>query len=459
MAEKAKFDLTQGKVSFHVLRMLGPFAIAVIALISTGIVDTIYLGRLSDPDRPNIGVWALAALGFAYPLTFLGNSANIGLGAGTMSAVSRAFGQGDSERARRHGAAAILMAVTVMLGLVSLMLLVMPNVLPMMGASGEILHMAQSYLAISLPGLVVISVATTCNNILRAGGEAALPSSIMIFGAVVNIILDPFLIYGWGPFPRLEVQGAAIATLSGNICAALFGFYIAFFHRKIISFANMTFGSIQRAWAIIGRVGIPAAITNIVVPLAAAIAVTIIARNLDTIEVAAFTVAGRAELISVGVLYALSACIGAITGQNGGAGKTERVRETFKFCFWICVVWSTVMAVVLAIFAPQIAGLFSTDDAVVAATLPYFYIVPITIFGYGFVFVSAAGFNALGRPSYGLIYTIIRSLILYVAFIYIGVHYDGLRGAFFGIAAANVISGIIACGWSLLKVPMTAKES
>lgn len=459
MATGAKVNLTEGKVSSHVLRMLGPFSIAIIALISTGIVDTIYLGRLTDAARPNLGVMALAAVGFAFPLTFLGNSANIGLGAGTMSAMSRALGQGDTEKARRHGAAAILMGLMVMAILVSLMVFALPHVLSAMGAEGEIKSMATQYALISFPGLVIVSVAMMSNNILRAGGEAALPSSIMILGAFINIILDPFLIFGWGPFPRMEVQGAALATLIGNTIAAGFGFSIVLFHRKAISFAEMTIGSIKRAWKVIGSVGVPAAGTNIIVPLAATIAVTIVARSLTTVDVAAFTVASRAELISVGMLYALSACIGAITGQNGGAGLTDRVRDTFKFCYWICIVWSTLMAVILALFAPQIAGVFSNDAEVVAKTIPYFYIVPVTIFAYGFVFISAAGFNALGRPGYGLVYTIIRSLLLYVAFIYIGVQMDGLRGAFFGMAGANIISGLIAASWSMTKAPMTAKKS
>jgi len=257
----------------------------------------------------------------------------------------------------------------------------------------------------------------------------------------------------------MEIQGAALATLTGNTTGAIFGFYIVFFHRKAIAFTGMTFGSMKRAWKIIGSVGLPAAGTNIIVPLSAAIAVAIIARSLTTEDVAAFTVASRSEMISVGLLYALSACIGAITGQNGGAGLIDRVRDTFKFCFLICIVWSTFMAIVLAIFAPQIAGIFTTDADVVAKTIPYFYIVPITIFGYGFVFVSAAGFNALGRPQYGLIYTIIRSLILYVVLIYIGVQLDGLRGAFIGMAGANLLSGFIAAGWSLKRAPMTAKKS
>ena len=137
---------------------------------------------------------------------------------------------------------------------------------------------------------------------------------------------------------------------------------------------------------------------------------------------AAFTVASRAELISVGLLYALSACIGAVTGRNGGAGKIDRVRSAFRVSYLICIIWSTIMALLFALFAAQIAGLFTSDAILIEKIRPYFYIVPITIFGYGFVFVSAAGLNALGRPMYGLIYTIIRSLILYIGLIAVGVH-------------------------------------
>ncbi len=456
---EAKVDLTQGKVSGHVMRMLGPFSLGVIALVTTGIVDTIYLGRLTDEARPNLGVLALAAIGFAFPLTFAAKSACIGLGAGTMSAVSRAIGQGNMERARRHGAAAILLGLLVMSLLVSALILMMPGLLGLMGAEGEIMSMAQQYLIISFPGLVIVSVAMMSSNVLRAGGEAAVPSAIMITGALINIVLDPFLIFGWGPFPRLEIAGAALATAIGDMVAASLGFYVVFVHRKAVSFKEMTLGSIKRAWKVIGSVALPAAGTNIIVPASAAVLVTIIARNLSTIDVAAFTVATRSELVSVGLLYALSACIGAITGQNGGAGLTGRVREAFKFCYSICIIWSTFMALLLALFAPQIASIFTNDAQVIAKSIPYFYIVPITIFAYGFVFVSAAGFNALGRPFYGFAYTVVRSLILMVGFVYVGVTLDGLRGAYIGIAAANLISGALAAGWSLTRAPMHAKKS
>ncbi len=459
MAVSPKTNVLEGSVSRHIFRMLGPFSIAVIALISTGIVDTIYLGRLTDVNDPNIARAVLAALGIAFPISFIGNSANIGLGAGTMSAVSRALGQDDRPKSKRHAAAAILLGLFVMLILVTLMLLLAPLVLSWMGQSDEVERRAYGYLLIVMPGLVFVSVASMSNNILRAGGEALLPSSIMILGALINIVLNPFFIYGWGPFPRMELQGAALSTFIGNVIGAGYGFYLVLFHRKAVDFVGMTFKSMKHAWSIIGQVGIPAAGTNIVVPVATFIAVAIIGNVLGEVDVAAFTVASRAELISVGLLYALSACIGAITGRNGGAGKSDRVREAFRVCYLICVVWGTILALMLAIFAHKIAGVFTSDALLIEKIVPYFYIVPVTVFAYGFVFVSAAGLNALGHPLYGLVYTMIRSLFLYVGLIAIGVYMAGLTGAFVGVAVANVVSGLIAIVWTMKKAPMTAKES
>ena len=148
------------------LRMLGPFSIAIIALISTGIVDTIYLGRLTDVNRPDLAIMALAALGYVYPLTFMGNSANIGLGAGANSAVSRALGQGDIERSRRHAAASILLALTVMTILAVVVLTLIPYLLPFVIEREAIRVMAYDYLLISYPGLIIVSVASMSNNCL-----------------------------------------------------------------------------------------------------------------------------------------------------------------------------------------------------------------------------------------------------------------------------------------------------
>lgn len=455
----AKVDLTQGSIQGHILRMLGPFSLAVIAMISTGLVDSFFLGNLGGEANPKAGTIALAALGIAFPLTFIGNSANIGLGAGTMSAISRALGEGDLERARRHAAAAILFALLVMGMLVTLMVLSMPFFVGLMGATDDVSREALSYLAISLPGLIIVAVNSMCNNTLRAHGEALLPSSIMILGAVLNMIIDPFLIFGIGPFPRMEVAGAALATVAGNTIAMIYGLYLVRFVRQAVNFTHIRWSTLKHAWATIASVGVPAMGTNMIVPVATGIATMAVTRMTSEVGLAAFSLASRLELLSVGLLYALSACIGSVTGQNGGAGRTDRVEEAFRVSYRICIVWSTMMAGVLAMIAKPMLGLFSNDPALIEMAVPYFYVVPITIFAYGFVFVTAAGFNALGRPKYGFIFTFIRSLVLYAPLVAVGAWMGGLFGAFIGIAVSNLLSGLLARYWALNHAPMTARKS
>ncbi len=447
MAKKS-IDLTKGLIPQHVLRMLGPFWLAIVALMSAGIVDTIYLGHLSTN--------ALAAVGFCFPIIFFGNSVNIGLGAGTLSAISRAIGRKDSKQANALGASAVLLTLIVMTIICFLGILVMSATLELMGVTAEIKPLAINYLKYGLPALIVMGLAMITNNVLRAGGEAILPSTIMISGAILNIIIDPFLIFGIGPFPRLEVQGAALATLFANGLAAIFGLFIVFFYRRAAKFTGLSINKILANWFKILRVGFPAIWTNVIVPFAGIISTAIIAYSLGTTEVAAFTVVSRVGMLALTMLYALSACIGAVTGQNGGADLTDRVRETFVYCFKICFVWGAFIGLFLGLLANIIPQIFTNDPQVIAFATPYFWIVPVTFAGYGTVFVAAAGLNALGRPKFGLIFTVIRSIFMFVPFIWLGVQLFGMTGAYLGMASANILSGAIALFVTLKKAPMQA---
>lgn len=450
MAKKPKVDLTEGPVSGHILRMLVPFWLAILALMSAGVVDTIYLGRLSTD--------ALAAVGFCFPIVFLGNSVNIGLGAGAMSAISRDLGRKNYEAAHSHGASAILLSIAIVLCVSILGIVFAPWILSLMGVTDEIMPLAQGYLKYALPALVFMGIGMMCNNTLRATGEAALPSMIMISGAILNIIIDPLLIFGIGPFPRMEVEGAALGTLISSLFTAGFGLYVVVLHRKVVKFVGLTKTTVLEGWKIIGRVGFPAMGTNIVVPFAGWIAITIIAHTMGKMEVAAFTVAARTEMLGIALLYALSACIGANTGQNGGAGHTDRVKDAFSFSYKLCLMWGVFIAIVSFIFANQIPAIYSKDAEVIALAAPYFRIVPLTLAGYGLVFVSAAGLNGLGRPKYGLVYTIIRSLVFYIAFVWIGAEMAGMKGVYVGIALANALSGLIAYFYTTKRVPMTVSH-
>ncbi|HHI88479.1 MAG TPA: MATE family efflux transporter [Hellea balneolensis] len=450
MSSKQRIDLTQGSVARHILRMLVPFWLAILAMLSAGVVDTIYIGHISTD--------ALAAIGFCFPIVFFINSINIGLGAGTLSAISRDLGRKNMETARAHAASAILLTILIMLATTLLAVLLARPIVRSMGATETVLKLSMTYLYLGLPALIFTGIAMMCNNILRASGEAVLPSLIMVSGAIFNIIIDPFLIFGLGPFPRMEVAGAALGTLIASGLSAGIGLYLVAITRKAIRFAGLRRDDIVSAWRRIGHVALPATGTNTIVPLAAFAAVTIIARLLGKVDVAAFTVTARSEMLMISILFALSACIGANTGQNGGAGLSDRVRQAFSFSYQLCLGWGVLAGILGFVFAGHIPALFTTDPEVIALATPYFKIVPITFAGYGFVFVSAAGLNGLGRPLYGLVYTIIRSLVFYIGFIWIGAHIDGLRGVYLGIATANILSGAIAWYYTTRHVPMSVHQ-
>ena len=135
-------------------------------MMSAGVVDTIYLGRLSTD--------ALIAVGFCFPIVFLGNSVNIGLGAGVMSAISRDMGRKNFDAAHVHGASAIILVILVMVVVVSLGLIFGSFVVSAMGATPDIMPLSLSYLKYALPALIFMGIGMMCNNTLRASGEAVL---------------------------------------------------------------------------------------------------------------------------------------------------------------------------------------------------------------------------------------------------------------------------------------------
>jgi Na+-driven multidrug efflux pump len=155
------------------------------------------------------------------------------------------------------------------------------------------------------------------------------------------------------------------------------------------------------------------------------------------------------EAFAILPLFALSAAIGPMTGQNQARGFPDRVRESFRASFMICVGWTLLMAVVLAVLAPFVAPAFLPDVEAQGAMRHYLWITPISSWGYGVVMAASAGFNGMSKPIPGLVMTIVRSIGLVIGLVWIGGTLWGPVGAFAGMAAANVISGVAVAVWTL----------
>jgi Na+-driven multidrug efflux pump len=288
-------------------------------------------------------------------------------------------------------------------------------------------------------------------------GDAIVPSVIMIIAAVINMVLDPILIFGLGPIPAMEVTGAALATLIANMAVFLIAMGVLIFREKLIDFSWPGVDTLLWNWREIARIGAPASGSNMIGPLANTLVFAAIAPYGEP-AVAGLGVGMRVEALALIPLFALSGSIGPITGQNGGAGLDHRVREAFVKSFIFCWGWGASMAVLLLLAGRFLAPVFLPSEDGQAMAVAYWAIAPFAMGGYGVAMAAAAGFNGLGRPLLGVACNAFRGLVLIIPLSWLGGFLGGANGVIWGLFAANLISGLLIGFLVLRYAPLTAKE-
>ncbi len=437
----------------HLIRLGIPMTIGIVAVMSAAVVDTFYVSRL--------GTIPLAAISFCVPVLFALQSLSIGLGIGASSVVARAAGEGNRDHLARLVTDAVMLAVLIVASVSVVGALSVDFLFGLLRAPKELMPDIRSYMHIAFIGSAFIVGPMVAGNLLRALGDARLPGITMVAGAAINLILDPFLIFGLGPFPRMELAGAALATVLSNVTAVVVMGWIMVYREKLILMHIPPWAELKESWGEVLRIGLPAIGTNMINPISLAI-ITAVFASFGAPAVAGLGVAGRIEFLFAIPLLALSASIGPITGQNGGAGLTPRVREAFQSAYRIVFIWTSFTGISLFLLAGPIAHLFSSDPDVIKVSQLFLRVVPLTAAGYGIVIASAAGFNALGRPFPGMVMSFGRSLILSSAGAYVGGMMFGLTGAVVAMALSNVIAGLIAWFWvrgASMEVRQTSKKS
>lgn len=427
-------DLSEGPVSRRLAELAGPMALGIFAGMTVALVDAYFLGRLGTEE--------LAAISFTFPVVFTVMSVSIGLGAGAASVVSRAIGKGDREEVRRLATDSIGLAVVVVAIVSTLGWLTARPLFAALGAEGEVLHHVVGYMRIWYVGMVFLVVPMVANNILRAGGDAVVPSAIMVAVAVINLALDPLLIFGLWGLPRLEVEGAAWASLIARAVTAVISLGVLIGRERLIAFAVPPMATLVASWRRVLSIGLPAAFGNAVNPLGIALVTALIA-GFGTSSVAAFGVATRIEAFAAIPMLALSAAIGPVAGQSWGAGRCERVPRALRVAYAFCAAWSVAAAAAFWLSAPAVARLFTDEPAVAEEAAAYLRIVTITAAGYGVVVIAAGAYNALGRPMTALGYHLLRTAALYVPAAWLAARLGGPAAVFWAIAAANLAAGLL----------------
>ncbi|MBW8191546.1 MATE family efflux transporter [Neiella marina] len=431
-------DLLKGQLGPTLKNMTMPVIVGMITMMTFNLVDTFFISML--------GTQPLAAVSFTFPVTFAVISLSIGLSIGTSAVIARIIGQGSLTQARNFATASLYLSAVLVTFIAITIFLFSRPIFFSMGASESSYMLLMDYMNVWLSGCVLLILPMICNAIFRANGETKLPSYGMAGAGVLNAILDPVLIFGFGPVPALGIQGAALASVISWSAACLLILYVLGAKQKRIYYWPhdwpATFDGIKQ----IAAIGLPAAGANMLTPLAMGV-LTAIAACYGEPVVAALGVGSRIESIACIVVLALSMTLPPLVSQNFGARQIVRAHDAYRLTAKFVLIWQAGIAVLLAITSPWLANLFSNDPEVQAVLTWYIVIMPIGYGLQGVVILTNSSFNALHKPNNAVMLSLLRFFVFFLPLAYLGGFMWGVNGLFIGAVAGNVLTAIVAWRW------------
>ncbi|MDC8754424.1 MATE family efflux transporter [Erythrobacter sp. sf7] len=402
-SEQSLPRLVSGSIPGHLVSQTLPMVIGVAAIMSIGLVDAYFIGRLGSD--------ALAAISFIFPVSVAITSLGVGIMVGINSVVARALGEGDREKAARRANFGIVFAAGCGLLMGIALWLAIDPIFAAMNAPAQLMPLIRDYMRPYATGFPLILVIMGFNGVLRGQGEARKTSTISISYAAANWVLDPLLITGAFGVEGYGMAGAAYATVIGWGIGVAVAVWLVRSTTLPLDFTLLRNCSlIDPATAII-RVGLPAAFSNAINPLGLSILTALVALEGEA-AVAGFGAAGRLQSFVIVPLLGLSGAIGAIVGQNWGAGRYDRSREAALWAAGFCVVWGLFVAIAMVAAGENFARLFTDDLAVIAEFARYLEIAAWGYAGFGLLIVGNGIMNAVDKAGYALLQSVARVFLV-----------------------------------------------
>ena len=408
-----------------------PTGLGILSILLFNITDTFFISLL--------GTDALTAISFTFPLTFIISSIIIGFGSGLSAALARLIGQGETDNLKGFVISALLLGLVTIAVITTLGFWGSDPLFRLLGAQDKLLPLIHDYLNIWLFAIVFLVIPMMGNSALRATGNAKYPSYIMMGAGVVNVVLDPMLIFGFGPIAPMGIQGAAVATLIAwamSLVASL----ILLHKSQLIGWVSLSVGGVLKTWRTVLRVGQAAAVSQMINPLFNAIVMSMLA-SIDSKAVAAYGVGIRIESVMLIGVIALASSLMPFLAQNMGAGQVERAKSALLGSAKFSIISQFVLYVIIALLARPLAGLFSDDEAVIDYVVIYLYLVPFAYGALGMVIVVANALNAYNRPGASLLVNVARLFLLMLPMVWLGKELLSTTGVFAAIAIANILMG------------------
>ncbi len=446
---KRNKNLTEGKIKQQLFSLAWPMLMGMMGMVVFNLVDTFYVGKL--------GVEPLAAMSFSFPVIMFINSLSQGVGIGTSSLISRNIIHTERGEVKMMASRAILLGLIVVLLFVIAGIQTIGPVFKSLGAKGDVLNYVHDYMSIWYFGVPFVVIPMIGNNIIRATGDTFTPGMIMLAIAIANAILDPILIFGFGPIAEMGIRGAALATVISRGIGLIVILFILIKKTKLLSIHLGKLKSILSTWKNVLYIAGPASLSMLIPPISVGLITKILA-GFGKEAVAAFGVASRVEMFALMVIAALGSVLIIFIGQNFSKQKFKRITGALNISFKFSIVWGLVVFILLLIFARGIASLFTGDPLVIEIARKYFYIIGASYGFQGLVMLSTASFNGLNKPYPSTLFSLIRMFVLYVPLAWIGARLFDINGVFWAGLIANVIVGTLSATY-LFKTVRNLKKT
>ena len=426
-----------GSTLKHVINMTAAGSVGLIAVFAVDVLNLFYISLLGQKELT-------AAVGYASTLLFFMLSLAIGLSIAVAALTSRAIGRGDREQAKRLAGASLVWMVGSTTVASALLFPFLPAALQLLGASGITADFALRLSRILLPSAPLLAAGICLAALLRSVGDARRAMYVTLGAGLAAAVLDPIFIFalGWG------LDGAALATVVARFVMLGVGLQGVLRVHKLYARPDSTV--LRATFKPFFAIGVPAVLTQIATPVGNAFVMRAMAPFGDS-AVAGWSVVGRITPVAFAVVFALSASVGPILGQNLGAQRFDRVRSTMNDSLKLVLVYVLAIWGVLALGSPLIADAFQAEGAGRDVIIFFCTFVAGSFVFNGALFVANAAFNNLGFPLYSTALNWGRATLGVLPFIWWGGTHYGARGVLAGSGLGVVMFGVAGV-WLCFRV-------
>jgi putative MATE family efflux protein len=443
-----------------IIKLSIPMIIAMAVQTIYNFVDTLFVSGFAkewftDAPVPGIGDLGVAAIGLIFPFFMMAIALGTGIGVGCSSAISRRIGAEDKTGADNVAEHSIITTLLIAALFSVLLFFLSEPMLKLIGA-GPSLPYAVSYGRVIFAGSITIFFINVATAILRGEGDAKRAMYAILFGTILNILLDPIFIYTL----QLGVVGAAYATIVSMTVTSLVLLYWLFFKKDTyVSFKLAHFKFKKDIIIDIFKVGFPASIQQL------SMSFTMLIINIIIINVALagdagitiYTIGWRVVMLAILPLLGLATAVTSVTGAAYGAKKYKKLDIAFMFSAKFGLITELIIASIIFLLAPFITLIFTTGEGLPTLRNDIELFIKISCLFYpgaALGIATSAMFQGTGKGMYALLATLLRTIILspILAVVLCCVFLLGLAGIWWGLVIANIIGSIVAFTWSRLFI-------